>query len=46
MRTRATHRPTDLDDVPERDDLVVLVLEVAIGVTFAAVIGLALLWMQ
>lgn len=44
MRTIPSHRPSDLDDGPQRDDLVVVLLEVAIAVVFAGLIGLALLW--
>ncbi|TDN43121.1 hypothetical protein EDF64_10943 [Curtobacterium flaccumfaciens] len=44
MRAIPSHRPSDLDDAPQRDDLVVVLLEVAIAVVFAGIIGLALLW--
>ncbi|MBT2503890.1 hypothetical protein [Curtobacterium sp. ISL-83] len=45
MRTITSPQPADLDDVPQQDDLVVVLLEVAIAVTFAAIIGIALVWM-
>ena len=46
MRTSTHRAPSDVDDAPPHDDLVVLLLEVAIGVVFAAVLGLALLWVR
>lgn len=44
MRATSSHTPADLDDVPQRDDLVVVLLEVAIALVFTAIIGLAVLW--
>ncbi|WP_161598171.1 hypothetical protein [Curtobacterium flaccumfaciens] len=34
----------DLDDVPPGEDLVVVLLEVAIALAFVGLIGLVLLW--
>ncbi len=48
--TRGTYRaamtfPThETDDSPAQDDLVVLLLEVAIAVTFTVIVGLAVFW--
>ena len=44
MQALPSHSSTDLDDVPPRDDLVVVLLEVAIAVVFVGMIGLAFLW--
>ncbi|MGN8050187.1 hypothetical protein ACTJKO_10915 [Curtobacterium sp. 22159] len=44
MRTSLSQQPSDVDDGPEHDDPVVLLLEVTIGLVFASVLGLALLW--
>ncbi len=41
----STRSSTHDDDVPQQDDLVVLGLEVAIVVTFVAIIGIAALWL-
>lgn len=44
MRAIPSESSVDADDVPPSDDLVVVLLEVAIAVVFAGIIGLALLW--
>ncbi|WP_420367470.1 hypothetical protein [Curtobacterium sp. L1-20] len=44
MRTIPSDLSSDVDDVPDQDDAVVVLLEVAIAVVFAVVAGLALLW--
>lgn len=39
-------RSSDTDDEPQHDDIVVVLLEVAIPVTFALILGLALFWIR
>lgn len=43
MRAIHTHRPSDVEDGPQQEDPVVILLEVVIALVFTCGIGLAVL---
>lgn len=46
MQTDTRHDPIDLDDAPVQDDPVVVVLALALGVVFAGLLALAMVWVR